>query len=876
MKIILIIAFFFLVHFNSFSQKKILLEYKNEPLETILKKIEKSYDIKFSFNPKLIVGKTISISESNFLDNFIQKIQAQTSLQIEKISDRYYAIKNKTEEAYTICGVLLNNHTKKPISEAYIFNQNESKTAISDHRGYFQLYLSKSTDTINIKFLGYETKKVLASEMTYPECKEILLQEKNVELSEVLVTEYITSGVSQEKSTGAININPNKLGILPRLVDPDVLQSLQFLPGIQSPNEKASELHIRGGTSDHNLVLWDGIKMYNTAHFFGFLSVFNPFITENVKVYRSSTEAQYGERVAGVIDITSTSKIPKNVKASFGFNSTHSDAYIKIPVSKDFGIIISGKRSFSDLIESPNFRNTSNLVLQTTNGILHEAGMDANAESVEVDQKFYFNDYTIKAIANLTDKDVLSMSSVTSYNKLNYNYYIHNFPILNFSLTENRITNLKISNNGLGINWKKEWNQNTSHSMQIYSSNYDYNSFDQEQLYFIDNNSANSEITPLSDPGINTLTNKVRDFGGSFLFKWNINPTHKLKYGYQFSTLYSYFRQKDSENIIFSSGTSINNNITHAIHGEHLFSMHKDIKIKLGFRANYYSIVDKIYWEPRINMNFRLNKFLTAKISSEYKTQTIYQITTTSSFDIDLETNSWIQSDSESNVIKSNQLAGGLLFNKDNWRIEIEGYYKKNKGVTKLFNSIKGNRNRSKGDLEISGVDILLKKRIDAYRTWASYSFTDQNVVYEDLNNGESFPSRFDITHDFAWVHSYHWKNFEFSIGWNIRTGLPYTPTYTEEANDSSPINFIEGDTYSKRLSTYHRMDFSASYNFTPLRNKAWTSKLSFSLFNLYNQNNNVRRKYFARSHIDNSKELKDVNTFTSKITPNIACRINF
>jgi len=103
------------------------------------------------------------------------------------------------------------------------------------------------------------------------------------ELERVFIKEYPTIGVKKNRD-GSISVSPDELAILPGLIEPDVLQSLQILPGVQSPDETASGLYIRGATPDQNLVLWDGIKMYYSGHFFGILSAFNPYVTDKVKL----------------------------------------------------------------------------------------------------------------------------------------------------------------------------------------------------------------------------------------------------------------------------------------------------------------------------------------------------------------------------------------------------------------------------------------------------------------------------------------------------------------------------------------------------------------------------------------------------------------
>ena len=121
-------------------------------------------------------------------------------------------------------------------------------------------------------------------------------------LEEVLITNYLTKGISLSNN-GTVVIEQQEFGILPGLIEPDILQSIQSLPGIASINETVSNLNVRGGTHDQNLILWDGIKMYQSGHFFGLISAFNPYLTNNVEVIKNGSSAAYGDGVSSIINM---------------------------------------------------------------------------------------------------------------------------------------------------------------------------------------------------------------------------------------------------------------------------------------------------------------------------------------------------------------------------------------------------------------------------------------------------------------------------------------------------------------------------------------------------------------------------------------------
>ncbi|MHA7058533.1 TonB-dependent receptor domain-containing protein [Aquimarina sp. M1] len=858
-------SFFILINIGCFAQKTTKLEYDNAELDTILKDLENSFDIKFSFNPKVIKGEKVTVFRKTSLENTLKTIQLQTSILFEKVNERYYIIRKKTKKGrISICGYLLDKTTQKPLIDAFVENINQSKSAITDDKGYFQLFLSKPTDTIATRFLGYKSRQFIAKDLTSEDCIEIFLSEDDFQLEEIVITEYLTSGISREGASSAINIDPSKLGILPRLVEPDVLQTLQFLPGVQSPSETASALHIRGGTPDHNLILWDGIKMYNSGHFFDLLSIFNPYITENIKLFRSSTEARYGSRISGVVDIESKNELPKDFGFGVGFNMTNADVYIEIPVDESFGFIISGRRAFTDFIETSTFRSYSERAFQSIRFFVDNQELDQ--ETVENENVFFFNDLTVKAILELSEDEKVTISSIFTNNKLEYKLNIRNIQGFSELVDENQRDNLKFVNQGANMRWDKKWNNHFSHTANIYFSNYDFNYNGLRELR------ASSDNFLFFENNIEEQ-NTIRDAGTSIRTNWRINSNHSFESGYDFSSNdVNYNADYSAENISFNES---DNNITHAVFGEYKYNLDKKLKVSAGIRGNYFSVLDKTYWEPRINLEINLSEDIIAKIAAERRNQVISQVSNYLPNDFNLDNQIWLLADSEFvSLLSSDQISGGFTISKDNWYIDIEGYYKSTTGLTSFANGFNGVLDLATGESEVFGLDILIKKRIKDYRTWVGYSFTDQYFKFENANEGRYFPGNFDIRHYLSWIHSYQWNNFEFSLGWTIRTGRPYTPASgITETDEFLFINYE--DVNSQRLSTYHRLDFSASYNFNLSKKNTWRSKIGFSLFNLYNRENILNRTYSLRFDND-TYLLQEMNTFSAGITPNLSFRIDF
>uniref|UniRef100_A0AB33KYZ1 TonB-dependent receptor-like beta-barrel domain-containing protein n=1 Tax=Tenacibaculum sp. Pbs-1 TaxID=3238748 RepID=A0AB33KYZ1_9FLAO len=282
-------------------------------------------------------------------------------------------------------------------------------------------------------------------------------------------------------------------------------------------------------------------------------------------------------------------------------------------------------------------------------------------------------------------------------------------------------------------------------------------------------------------------------------------------------------------------------------------------------------------------MEKKLTSSLSFKASFEQKHQTLSQIIEfqTSRLGFDLENQIWAQvNDDNIPLQKSLQVSAGILFNKNNWKIDIEPYYKKVSGMTSQTSGYNDQTNDfSNGKGKIHGIDILINKKFNNYRTWVNYSYTKNKFKFLDLEN-KFFPANHDITNYLSWSHAYKLNSYEFSLGWIFRTGNPYTAVkrfYTDD--EGIPRIIIDSDNINGlRLPNYSRLDASMTYSFNFSKN--WKGKLGFSLLNLFNNKNILSRTYNAIPirNSDNEIEykLKEVNKISLGITPNFVFRVNF
>ncbi|MEK6155088.1 TonB-dependent receptor [Flavobacteriaceae bacterium 3-367] len=827
--------------------------HKNVSLSTVLTELEALYDVKFSYNAGTIGGRRISLDlRTVSLQGALSRIEKDLNVVFEQVDERYYTLKNL--ELKTICGYLKDATAGHPVEGATIMNASKGTGTVSDEFGFFRLTNNGPSDTLYISFLGYRTLELPMAKIKEDKCDTYTMSSEGYVLNEVVVREYLAEGIVKTQD-GSIKINPQNLDILSGLVEPDVLQHVQLLPGVESPSETVSGLYIRGGSPDQNLILWDGIKMYNSDHFFGMISAFNPYITKDIRIYRSGVKPQYGDRVSGVVDIRTTNNVPSRIQGGLGANMTHADAYLEIPVSKDLGLLISGRRSITDIINTPAFNNFSSKVFQNTS--ITENQQIFQPEFSQNREDFYFADVTLKLIAQLSQKDKLTVSNLFTTNKLDYSFSDMDFQI-------DSSDRLNIRNLGTNTTWSRDWSDKFSSRAQFYYSEYDFD-YNGENGFYDDDFSVSKE-------------NNIKEIGANLRTDWTLNKTVSFTNGYQFfSNQVRYlladrgFTESDNQN-----------SPTHAIYSQLNYNKSSAWYVDLGLRANYYTALNSTFVEPRIYAERIFGEHFRLKGSAEIRNQAISQIIEFATLDFGLENQVWALAGEDGlPLLRSDQLSFGFQFSKNGWNVDVDAYYKNIDGFTSFTRGFESTENVfAEGSSATTGVDLLLKKKINKYATWLGYTYSTTDFTFENLNAGEPFKGNNNITHSLTWSHSYKWNNFQFSLGWRYRTGIPYTRALgISGENENASIEYAALN--ADNLSDYHRMDFSTMYEFNLSKNDSpIIGKLGFSVLNLYDRKNELSRNYALFEVFDDQNnstvELREISKFSLNLTTNLVFRLSF
>ena len=864
--IIILVLVCFVNHLSSQESKEI----SQRLLTNALQNIEKAFDVKFSYDPKVLANYKVSIAIEEGLDITLHKIAVQTSLKIEKIDDRYYTILEKSLAKDQFCGFILDKFSKRPVAGAVIQNMRNAEFIRSGITGLFRIDKTKTNDKFVIRKDGYAPTTFFTSELNTSDCLQIFIEEDSQVLNEVLITDYLKNDTFRN-ALGSSNFNPVENKTFPNQADPDVLKMLQVLPGIQSISETASGTSIRGSNQNHSLVLWNGIRMYQTGHFFGIFSAFNPNVINDVSLYRSGTDPQFGGAVSGIIALNGPKEVSENLNGGVKISLTNANVFLQIPITDNLGLITSARRSLQDILSTTTFERYNDRIFQSV-PVLFQNPID---EEVIIDNSntSFFEDYTLKLLYKIGEKDQLSVNSLYTANDTNIAFDLVQANTSDSSAIRQQQQFVNTDNFGVGVDWDHQW---TSTIITELNGYYSANS----QNFRI----IRDDTFPDANDALINSDNKLREYNLSVNNTININKNNRLSLGYEYSNVDINNLLSDILNPNTPEADSINTaitqkNRTHALFADYNSLIIEKVKLKTGIRTSTFSNIEDKQWyvEPRVVLEIAHSDYVKTRYSYEVKNQIILDQSIAFDENFGFRYDILRLATNNQQVLGGSQITAGALFSRKSWDVNIDTYYKKTNNITTETSDFDLFILPDAGESTVYGLDFFLKKKFKNYQFLLSYSYSKNRFQFNEFKNGETFDGNFDIPHNFTFNQTYSYKNFDFVLGWKIRSGIPFSRF---ELNEENILVLPPENVNSERLPSYHRLDFTTSYTFAfSKQKKKWRGKIALSLLNLYNQQNILDKSFIARRDATRSGDdrfFEEFNTTSLGFTPNVLFSIRF
>ncbi len=865
----------------------------------VLHQIEKQANVNFIYNPndlalnklftfrkkertiKMVLSQVFEKSPITYKADGNQIILYKT--QSKKINYRVNKPPQKTKNL-VLSGYLLDATSGEAMIAASIYEQTSFVATTTNNFGFFSLTLPPGAHTIVVSFIGYETQEIKVKETKQITIK---LQPTTNELTEVVVsaTKAKVEAEDPVKSAqiGVMRISANKLKSIPALAgEADVLKAITLLPGIKPGVEGAAGFYVRGGGPDQNLILLDGVPMYNPYHLFGLLSTFNPDAINNIEVTKGAFPARYGGRLSSVLDIITKDGNNQKWEKKISLGLLSAKASINGPLIKDkSSISISARRTLLDLLIAPIAAERERGFKRVTT--------------------YNFGDVNLKYNYKISNKDKLYVSGFYSRDALKIREKTKDE-----GSAIQKLRNREGWQNGFGsFRWNHLFNDKLFLNTTAYYSNYNYFTTERKEVESQDETLVSNVLQE------EEYRSKINDIAIKQDYHYYLNQQHNIRFGgsvifHNFKPGVSTLYQKTGEETIRGA---FQNNTTKAkefgLYIEDNIAFGKRLKLNLGVHASALSVQEKFYKsiQPRASFNLLLADNFSLKGGYAQMTQYLHLLT---SSELTKSTDLWVSATKNTLPANATQFSFGTAFNLGKYGIELEGYYKE---MTQLIDYKNGNEflvnndnweNKvGRGEGESYGVELFIQKKKGLLTGWLGYTISWTNRTFDFLNGGKSFPYTYDRRHDISLVGNYQWNDkWSFNGTWVFYSGNYATiPTlnhinpnfqfddkyaWLQFPNEESAVFAIDlknpgiNDVSDKRnnykLPDYHRLDLSATMKI--VTKKGREAEWTFGLTNAYNKFNPWRFSDVARDNDNDGNGSKITAQSAFPIMPTVSYSI--
>tara|TARA_B100001250_G_scaffold414108_1_gene450709 strand:+ start:4498 stop:6846 length:2349 start_codon:yes stop_codon:yes gene_type:complete len=721
-----------------------------------------------------------------------------------------------------ISGFVSDSSSGEALIGANVFLQETGQGMATDINGYYIIQdIAPGNYTIMVSYIGFDIYKQ-NTRLNDDESKKvnINLVEQVVELTEVEVT--------AEKLQRKNNIQPSKINLSPRmmkaapaLAEPDLFRTIQALPGVLTTSEFSTGLVIRGGNTDQNLIMLDGITVYNPSHLGG---VFSNFIVDGVKeaeLIKGAYNAEYGGRLSAVLNVISREGNKNEFKGKANLSLLSAQTTLEGPFYKG-AWVLSGRRTYFDLL-------------------LPKVLPDKINENIP---PYYFYDIQSHVFSDITSKDRISFS-----------YY-------------SGIDDLLFDTFGLDGQWGN--NTVSGHYRRVFDERLVGNILIANSRFF-------TEFGLGGDNGLVSY-NEIDDKTLSADFSWFKSSNSTLKFGAQLKKLGFEYTNKFQDSTQFQIKTDP---LEFAQYIKLKYKPSDLFIIEPGLRLNLYDVYpDSLFPDFRLGLKYILteNRYLNLSVGNYHQFISTFQ----DDFNPPILDN-WIAADTSVSPGKSKQIVLGYEeYFKNTYKIQVEGYYKDLKNLL-TYEETRSTTDANVSDESLAdivtpangyayGFEIFGQKMSGKLSGWVAYTYSVSrkimNSIYAD--GEQEYYTNWDRTHAFSVLGNYQ-INKKWETNWRLalQSGQAYTPIlgyYVQKFPESPEEIFrtIPGSRNSERYKPYSRLDIGAVYH-----GKIGKTNVDFffQIINTFNRSNTFRKTFSLGSPYngldddgDWDKDLHDSN----------------
>ncbi|WP_247235583.1 TonB-dependent receptor [Telluribacter sp. SYSU D00476] len=722
----------------------------------------------------------------------------------------------QAQHRFTISGSLKDAKNGEDLIGATVGVQGGTSGTTTNAYGFYSLTLPAGKYTLVYSYIGYTTQ-TRQIDLKENSTLNLELAGSDVHLQEVVVKTKKEDANIQQNRMSADVLPIETIKTLPAFMgEVDVLKTIQLLPGVQSGGEGTSGFYVRGGSIDQNLIQLDEAPVYNASHLLGFFSVFNADAIKDVEIYKGGIPAEYGGRLASLVDIRMKEGNSKRFGASGGIGTIASRLTLEGPIVKDKGsYIISGRRTYADMF----LKLSSDENIKNNKLYFYDLNTKLNYKFGDKDRLFisgYFGQDVFKF------KEVMGMDWGNATATVRWNHLFSDKLFSNFTaIYSNFNYQVGMPSGNTAFSWKSNIEDvSLKADFSYFPNNANTLKFGISSTY---HTFKPGEVKPASDNSVVKellLDRKYALENAVYLSnEQELSPRLSLTYGLR----YSFF-----QNI-----------------GGRVYDYDETGQQIVGVvdyeRTHIYKTQGGL--EPRLSARFILDGSSSLKASYNRTMQYLHlasNATSTTPLDVYVPSGKYIRPQS------ANQVALGYFhnFRSNTLEASAEVYYKSmNNQIDFRDNADLMFNNNIEAEIlagtgKAYGLELMVKKQTGQLTGWASYTLSHTERTIEGINNNQPYRVRQDKPHNLSLVLSYKLSerltlgaNQVYSSGnvvtmpsGSFRNGNIIVPIYTERNG--------------YRLRDYHRLDLSLTLNGKKRPGRKYESSWNFSLFNAYGRKN--------------------------------------
>lgn len=743
-----------------------------------------------------------------------------------------------------VAGYARDAATGEPIAGASIYVENPRIGVFSDQYGYYSISLPRGRHILNIQSIGMrDTRRLI---MVYGDGKlNIDLHTQVMTLKKVIVSAEKASNVKRTEM-GVQKLDIKTIKQVPVVFgEADILRVITTLPGVTTVGEASTGLNVRGGSTDQNLVLFNEATIYNTAHFFGMFSVFNPEVVKDVELYKSSIPARYGGRLSSVLDISSREGNKKEITGSAGIGLLTSRLNIEGPIVKDkTTFILGGRTTYANWL-------LRDLPAQYSNS------------------RASFSDLNLQVTSELNKKNTLYLTGYLSDDHFNLN----------------NDTTYGYGNRNVSLKWKHVYNNRLYSTVATGYDRYQYAISSAE-------NPVNAYKLGFDINQLYLRTN----------FSYFLSSSHTLEFGA--STLHyrihpGYYVPLGTKSLVVPDTLQTEQAEESALYLSDKYTVTNDLSVEAGIRYALYDYlgpstvnnyapglplttdnqvgtttypagkVIQQYGGPeyRISARYVLSDNLSLKAGYNTQRQFISMLSNTTA---EAPTDIWKLSDAHIQPQRGDQYSLGVYRDLKNNTIEtsLEVYYKDindyldyKSGAQLIMNHhIETDVLETKG--KAYGAELLVKKLTGKLNGWFSFTWSrtllraNDSSQGEIINNGNWYPADYDKPINTTLVGNYR-VNHRFSVSLNATysTGRPITLPIGIYSYAGS-LRALYSDRNAYRIPDYFRTDFSMNIDGNHKIHQKTHNSWTIGVYNLTGRHNPYSVYYVSENGVVNGYKL--------------------